>query len=116
MSENNTTSRSAVVSAAATLLLSSFPNITASALEAFLEGTNKAIANEVTFERPLNKRQVMNLLGCSLMTVNRRIADGTLQKVKIGQRAVRVTQASVRSLLEHGYQGNTSNAEQEAAE
>lgn len=47
----------------------------------------------------VTKKQVMRLTGWSHMTVDRRIADGTLDAFRMGPRDVRITLASVRDLL-----------------
>jgi hypothetical protein len=47
----------------------------------------------------VTKQQVMKLTRWSHMTVDRRIADGTLVAVRIGPRDVRITLASVQDLL-----------------
>ena len=54
------------------------------------------------FAKPLTRREVAALFGCSLQSVSRWLSAGTLRKIKIGKRAVRIDPASVAALLERG--------------
>lgn len=48
----------------------------------------------------VTKKQVMKLTGWSHMTVERRIADGSLKAYRLGPRDIRITLDSVMALLQ----------------
>lgn len=48
----------------------------------------------------VTKKQVMKLTGWSHMTVDRRLADGTLVGYRLGPRDIRITLTSVMDLLQ----------------
>ncbi len=97
---------------AATAMLSPYiPEISSAglveALKAYREGTDSPAAAPAAppaprFVKPMTRQEVAALFGCSLQSVSRWLSAGTLRRIRIGKRAVRIDPASVAALLERG--------------
>lgn len=88
----------AVLTAAVAMLQPYVPNLSPESLVNAIESFGNHGAHAMP-ERPLTRRQVAEILQCSLMTVSRRINDGTLKKIRLTDRSVRIDPASVREFL-----------------
>ena len=101
----------AILQAATAMLSPYVPEISSAglveALKAYGEGTDSPAAVPAAtpaprFAKPLTRREVAALFGCSLQSVSRWLSAGTLRRIRIGKRAVRIDPASVAALLERG--------------
>lgn len=90
---------------AATALLQPFapdlsPGSLVAALKAYDEvqpGKGRAIRSERP-EKPWTRKEVAEFLGITLPTLNRYLNNGTLRRIKLGPRMVRIDPESVRNL------------------
>ena len=89
----------AVLAAATGLLAPFVPSVTPQSLAEALRMLEVGDRPAAPPEKPLTRQEVAELLSCSLASVNRYMNAGTLRRVKIGKRAVRIDPASVRALL-----------------
>ncbi len=91
----------AVLTAATSLLQPYAPDLSPTALVRAI----KAYKSETTTEannaisRPMTRKEVAELLGCSLQTVVRYMNDGKLQRIKLSPRSVRIDRQSVLDFL-----------------
>jgi len=101
----------AVLQAATAMLSPYVPEISPAglveALKAYNAGSAPAPAPAPAacaprFTKPMTRQEVAALFGCSLQSVSRWLSAGTLRRIKIGKRAVRIDPASVAALAEHG--------------
>ena len=90
----------AILDAAVAVLRPYVPELTATELVDALGNRNKTTTASPTFRKPMTRKQVAELLGVSLATVNRMMRRGVLRARKISLRAVRVDVASVEALLQ----------------
>ena len=90
----------ATLDAAVAVLRPYVPELTATELVEALRNRNKPAPAASTIRKPLTRKQVAEILGVSLATVNRMMRRGVLQSHKISLRAVRVDAASVEALLQ----------------
>lgn len=90
----------AILDAAVAVLRPYVPELTATELVEALRNRNKPAPAASTIRKPLTRKQVAEILGVSLATVNRMMRRGVLQSHKISLRAVRVDAASVEALLQ----------------
>ncbi len=73
------------------------PNALMDAIRTYDQATNAKPSCNI--EKPLTRRDVATLLGCSLNTINRYLNSGRLQKIRLTPRSIRITSASVKALL-----------------
>ena len=101
----------AILQAATAMLSPYVPEISSAglveALKAYKEETDSPAAAPAAtpaprFAKPLTRREVAALFGCSLQSVSRWLSAGTLRRIRIGKCAVRIDPASVAALLERG--------------
>lgn len=92
-----------VIQAAVAMLTPYIPEISPSGLlEALKE--YKADPTPPIHQKPYTRQEVADLLGLSIMTINRMMNSGTLRRIKVGLRSVRIDPASVQNLLENSPQ------------
>lgn len=93
----------AVLAAAAGMLQPFIPELSPQSLVAALKefGDRKAVSGAP--EKPMTRQEAAALLSVTLNTINRYLNRGTLRRIRLGPRAVRIDPASVRTLLEHGF-------------
>lgn len=89
----------AILDAAVAMLAPYFSGLTAAELIEALRNRNKPTPSSPTIRKPMTRKQVAELLGVSLATVNRMMRRGVLRSHKISLRAVRISPESVESLL-----------------
>jgi len=92
----------AILTAAVSLLRPYAPDLSPERLRTALEQYDEpapAKAGLRESERPLTRRQAAKYLGVSLATINRYVNAGKLKRIPFTRRAVRITAASVRSLI-----------------
>ena len=100
----------AVLTAAVGLLAPFAPDLSPRALVAAIksyqtDGTlGSTDPNRI--EQPLTRRQVADLLKCSLQTVNAHMNAGRLRRIRLTKKSVRIDPQSLRDLLA----GNTSTS------
>lgn len=70
-----------------------------SALRSYEPELAAASGEPADFQKPMTKREVAGLLGVSLPTVDRLLADGRLRKIDTGVRRVRIDRRSVAEYL-----------------
>ena len=58
-----------------------------------------AASGAAEIQKPMSKKEVAGLLGVSLPTVDRLLADGRLRKIDTGVRSVRIDRRSVAEYL-----------------
>ena len=75
------------------------PDLSAASLVAALRKHTEGQAAPVTETRPLTRRQVAEMLQMHVSSVNRLLNNGTLRRLKITGRSVRIDRASVEALL-----------------
>lgn len=88
-----------VIQAAIAMLTPYIPEISPSGLLDALK-EYKANPTPPARQKPYTRQEVADLLGLSIMTINRMMNNGTLRRIKVGLRAVRIDPASVQNLLE----------------
>lgn len=89
----------AVIQAATAMLSPYVPEISPTGLIAALKEYNVK-ESKAAEEKPYTRAEVANLLGLSTQTINRMLNRGTLKRIHVGQRAVRIAPKSVRAILE----------------
>ena len=95
----------AVIQAATAMLSPYVPEISPTGLVAALRAYNIK-DTKTTDEKPYTRQEVANLLGLSVQTINRMLNRGTLKRIHVGERAVRIDRKSVRAILEGGRHEN----------
>lgn len=88
----------ATLNAAAALLLPYVPDVSATTLVAALRN-HEGQAAPVSETRPMTRRQVAEALQMHVSSVNRLLNNGTLRRLKITGRSVRIDRASVEAML-----------------
>jgi len=88
-----------VIQAATAMLSPYIPEISPSGLIAALRQYKAEETTKVAEERPYTRDEVARLLSISVQTVNRLMNAGTLRRIHVGLRAVRIDPASVKALL-----------------
>ena len=91
----------AVIQAATAMLSPYAPELSPSGLVAALKAYNVKDTKK-SEEKPFTRKEVAELLGLSVQTVNRMLNRGVLKRIHVSQRAVRISPQSVRELLEGG--------------
>lgn len=89
----------AVIQAATAMLSPYVPEISPTGLIAALKEYNVK-ESKAAEEKPYTRAEVANLLGLSTQTINRMLNRGTLKRIHVGLRAVRIAPESVRAILE----------------
>lgn len=89
----------AVIQAATAMLSPYVPEISPTGLIAALKEYNSK-DTKAAEEKPYTRAEVANLLGLSIQSINRMLNRGTLKRIHVGQRAVRIAPKSVRAILE----------------
>jgi len=97
-----------VIQAATAILTPYIPEISPSGLIAALR-QYKAEEKKILEERPYTRKEVADLLGLSVQTVYRMMNAGTLRRIHVGKRAVRIDARSVKAILS-GDSKKTTNA------
>ena len=89
-----------VLSAAVGLLQPYAPDLSPSALVKAIKAYKAdPTADPDRIEKPLTRRQVAALLGCSLQTINSHLNAGRLRRIKLTAKSVRIDPDSLRALL-----------------
>ena len=91
----------AVIQAATAMLSPYVPEISPAGLLEALKSYKKDPA-PLLHQKPYTRQEVADLLGLSIMTINRMMNSGKLRRIKVGQRAVRIDPVSVQNILEDG--------------
>ncbi len=94
----------ATLNACTALLAPHVPDLSAASLEAALRNHTEGQAAPVTETRPLTRRQAAEMLQMHVSSINRLLNNGTLRRLKITGRSVRIDRASVEAMLA----GNTN--------
>jgi len=89
----------ATLNACTALLAPHVPDLSAASLVAALRNHTEGQAAPVTETRPLTRRQAAEMLQMHVSSVNRLLNNGTLRRLKITGRSVRIDRASVEALL-----------------
>ena len=102
-----TTIPSEILNAASAMLSSFIPDLSPAALLKALESYNedKEAATPKRLprpEKPYTRQQAADLLGVSLPTIDRYMADETLKRIRYSAHSVRITPESVHRLMEGG--------------
>lgn len=96
---------SGIILAAVGLLLPYIPNITFSNLQAALEtinNTNAEPEKDSHPQKPYTRKGAAEMLGVSVPTIDRYMADGRLTRVRYSARAIRISAESVHKLMDCG--------------
>lgn len=90
-----------ILSAAAAMLATFAPELSPTALLEAVKSYNPGAGKTapIPIEKPLTRRDVAALLGCSLNSINRYLNSGKLRRIRITDRSVRIDPASVKALL-----------------
>jgi len=90
-----------VIAAATNLLLPYAPELTGKKLIAAIKDYQPDQPDQPEkFEKPLTRREVAGLLGCSLLTVSRYLKEGKLDRITLSRKAVRICPKSYRRFIE----------------
>ena len=89
----------ATLNACTALLAPHVPDLSATSLVEALRNHTEGQAAPVTETRPLTRRQAAEMLQMHVSSVNRLLNNGTLRRLKITGRSVRIDRASVEALL-----------------
>ena len=88
------------LAAVTTLLQPHCPDLSPTTLVKALKAYQSAPSTEAnTISKPMTRKEVAGLLGCSLQTVVRYMNDGKLQRIVLSPKSVRIDAASVREFL-----------------
>ena len=90
----------AVIQAATAMLSPYVPEISPAGLVAALKAYDAQKTAKPAQQKPYTRQEVADLLGLSIQTVNRMMNAGTLRRIRVGKRAVRIDPASLQSILE----------------
>ena len=97
---------SEILNAATTLLSPYIPGLSATellnALETYNVDKEAAAKQNSRPEKPYTRQQAADLLGVSLPTIDRYMADETLKRIRYSAHSVRITPESVHRLMEGG--------------
>ena len=98
---------SEILNAATAVLSPYIPGLTAielnKALETYNEGKETAAPKQSSRpEKPYTRQQASDLLGVSLPTIDRYMANGTLKRIHYSAHSVRITPESVHNLMAGG--------------
>jgi excisionase family DNA binding protein len=88
-----------VLSAATAMLQVYVPELSPYSLVAALKTYDVEGSNKKTDNKPLTRQEAAALLSVSLNTINNYLSNGTLSKIRLGKRLVRVDAKSVQELL-----------------
>jgi predicted DNA-binding transcriptional regulator AlpA len=89
-----------VLAAATSLLQPYAPDLSPSALVRAIKAYKSETTTEAnTISRPMTRKQVSELLGCSLQSVNRYMNEGKIQRIILSPRSVRIDRQSVQDFL-----------------
>lgn len=90
-----------ILNAAVSMLQPFAPELSPSALMDAIRTFNPETSARPScaIEKPMTRRGVSALLGCSLNTVNRYLNSGKLRRIRLTDRSVRIDPASVKALL-----------------
>lgn len=89
----------ATLNACTALLAPHVPDLSATSLVAALRNHTEGQAAPVTETRPLTRKQAAEMLQMHVSSINRLLNNGTLRRLKITGRSVRIDRASVEALL-----------------
>lgn len=89
----------ATLNACTALLAPHVPDLSAASLVAALRNHTEGQAAPVTETRPLTRKQAAEMLQMHVSSINRLLNAGTLRRLKITGRSVRIDRASVEALL-----------------
>lgn len=91
----------AVLTAATSLLQPYAPDLSPTslirAIKAYKSETTTEANNAIS--RPMTRKEVAGLLGCSLQSVNRYLNEGKIQRIILSPRSVRIDRQSVLDFL-----------------
>ncbi len=93
---------------AATAVLSPYfqelsPEVLLKALETYNEAKEEVLANQPQRpEKPFKREEVAEMLGLSIPTIDRYMAQGKLKRIRYSSHEVRITPNSVYKLMEGG--------------
>jgi len=83
-----------VLGMAVSLLKPRYPNLDIETLQTALNNINRQ-----SIEKPLTRKEAMELLNCTEQTLHRYINEGKLRRIVISSRCVRIDPQSIRDLL-----------------
>lgn len=90
-----------VIAAATNLLLPFAPDLTAQKLIAAIKAYELEQPDKLArFEKPLTRQDVAHLLSCSLLTVDRYLNAGKLDRITLSRKAVRISPESYRRFVD----------------
>ena len=90
----------AVLTAAVGLLAPFAPDLSPRSLVAAIKAYKAdPTADPNRIEKPLTRREVAALLGCSLQTINAHLNAGRLRRIRLTAKSVRIDAQSLRDLL-----------------
>ena len=96
---------SEIILTAVGLLLPYIPNITSDSLQKALKGINapsQTIEKDSRPQKPYTRKAAAEMLGVSIPTIDRYLADGRLTRVRYSARAIRISADSVHKLMAYG--------------
>ena len=96
---------SGIIQATVGLLLPYIPNISTGNLQAALEtinNTNAESEKDSRPEKPYTRKEAAEMLGVSVPSIDRYMADGRLTRVRYSARAIRISAESVHKLMACG--------------
>jgi len=90
----------AVLTAATSLLQPYAPDLSPTSLVRAIKAYKSETPTEAnTISRPMTRKEVAELLGCSLQTVVRYMNEGKIQRIILSPRSVRIDRQSVQDFL-----------------
>jgi len=96
---------SGIILAAVGLLLPYIPNISSDNLKKALEtidNPNTATEKDPRPQKPYTRKEAAEMLGVSIPSIDRYMADGRLTRVRYSARAIRISADSVHKLMACG--------------
>ena len=90
----------AIATAATAILQPYYSDLSPENLLEALRNRNKTAPSSPTIRKPMTRKQVAELLGVSLATVNRMMRRGALRSYKVSLRSIRIDPRSLEALLQ----------------
>jgi len=89
------------LAAVTTLLQPHCPDLSPTTLVKALKSYQATATTEANnaISKPMTRKEVAELIGCSLQSINRYLNDGKLQRIVLSPKSVRIDAASVREFL-----------------
>jgi len=94
-----------IIAGTVTMLSTYIPGLTPDSLQAALgniNNTNASSDKDARPQKPYTRKEAAEMLGVSVPSIDRYMADGRLTRVRYSARAIRISAESVHKLMANG--------------